>query len=99
MQGMFFAHISPDPKGVPGRMLIKQGKVRAAVGVGRWLLEFHGRGYNFANVFSAEALENFAFFNSEAERNSFIAELVSANTPGEQTSQVIAESPPSAEGQ
>lgn len=78
MQGMFFVHIGPDPK-VAGRMLIKSGVVKAAVGVGRWLLQFKGNGYDFANVLSAEALESFVFFNAPSERDAFIAELLASN--------------------
>ena len=92
MIGMFFAHIAPDPR-TPGRMLIKQGTVKAAVGVGRWLLSFQGKGYNFSNVFSAEALDGFAFFDTVAERQAFIADLLAANAPPD----VVV--PPSANGQ
>ena len=78
MLGMYFAHVSPDPK-VPGRMLIKQGSVKAAVGVGRWMLSFVGKNYNFSNVFSAENLEGFAFFDTPQERAAFIADLLASN--------------------
>jgi hypothetical protein len=84
MQGMKFAHISPDPK-TPGRALIKVGTVKAAVGVGRWLLEFDGKNYCFSNVFSSEQLEGFAFFNDVAARNAFIADLLAQNAPPQES--------------
>ena len=90
MLNMLFCHISPDPT-TPGRMLIKTGSVKAAVGVGRWLLEFQGKNYAFANVFSAEALEGFAFFNTAAERQAFIADLMASNAAPEIP--LIAETP------
>ena len=80
MIGMHFCHISPDQQN-PGRGLIKTGTVKAAVGVGRWLLEFQGKNYNFSNVFSSENLEGFAFFNTVGERQQFIAELLASKTP------------------
>jgi hypothetical protein len=84
MQGYYFVHISADPQ-VPGRNLIKQGSVKAAVGVGRWLLEFQGKNYNFSNVFSAENLEGFAFFETPAARNAFIADLLAQNAPPQES--------------
>ena len=79
MLGLFFAHISPA-NGDTSHMLIKTGVVKAQVGAERWLLEFNAKGYNFSNVFRAEQLESFAFFNTLATRDQFIAELIAANT-------------------
>lgn len=81
MQGQYFAHISPNPRGPEGAMLIKVGQVKAAVGVGRWLLSFQGKNYNFSNVFSAEALDGFAFFDTAEDRQKFISDLIASNTP------------------
>jgi hypothetical protein len=81
MQGMKFAHVSQNPKALAGNMMIKIGTVKAAVGVGRWLLEFQGKGYLFSNVFPAEALDGFAFFDTVAARDAFISELIASNQP------------------
>jgi hypothetical protein len=81
MQGLFFAHIGPDASGVPGRLTVKTGIVKEQVGAERWLLEFQAQGYCFSNVFRAEQLEAFAFFNTPASRQAFITELMAANAP------------------
>jgi hypothetical protein len=84
MQGLLFVHISPDATcaaGAAGRMLIKTGIVKSAVGADRWLLEFNGKGYNFSNVFRSEQLEQFAFFNTPGARDAFIADLIASNIP------------------
>jgi hypothetical protein len=91
MLGLFFVNISPDPR-AEGRLLIKTGLVKSQVGADRYLLEFNGKGYNFSNVFRAEQLESFAFFNTPAARAAFIEELVSSNAPP--TPAPVTEAPP-----
>ena len=81
MQGLFFCHIGPDTSGAPGQLSIKSGIVKEQVGTDRWLLEFTAKGYSFSNVFRAEQLEQFAFFNTPAARQAFIMELMTANAP------------------
>jgi hypothetical protein len=89
MIGMHFCHVSPDPQN-PDRGLIKIGTVKSALGGSRYLLEFQGKNYNFSNVFSSENLEGFAFFNTAAERQQFIAELLASKTPAT----AVTEDPP-----
>lgn len=89
MKGQFFAHIVPDPK-QDGRINVRIGTVKSEVGPGSWLLEFvSGSGYRFSNVFSAEQLQQFAFFNSAPERTAFLKDIMGptpspmATPPGE----------------
>jgi hypothetical protein len=80
MLGLFFVHISPDPRPeAAGRMLIKTGIVKSQVGADRWLLQFDAKGYKFANVFRGEQLENFGFFETALARQEFISELIASN--------------------
>lgn len=78
MLGSFFVHIAP---GEEGRAIIKTGIVKSQVGAERWLLEFQAKGYTFSNVFRAEQLEQFAFFNTPAARQAFVNEIMAANAP------------------
>jgi hypothetical protein len=90
MIGQFFAHIGPDPRASDGsRMLIKTGVVKSQIGADRWLLEFNAKGYNFSNVLTAAQLESFVFFNTQAIREQFIAELIASNAPAP-----VTEAPP-----
>jgi len=79
MKGLFFAHFAPDTAPAnKGRINIRVGQVREPVGAG-YRLEFEGQHYNFSNVIGPEKLQEFAFFNTEGERQAFIAELMSQN--------------------
>jgi len=79
MKGLFFVHLSENPE-VPRQVNIRTGIVKDKVGSERWLLEFDSQGRKFANVFSAEQLERFAFFNSAADRAGFLDELIASQT-------------------
>lgn len=73
MKGLLFVHLQEVG---PGAMNIRTGIVKSQLGNSdRYLLEFQGANYRFANVFSSEQLERFAFFNTQAEQAAFIAEL------------------------
>jgi hypothetical protein len=80
MQGSFFVYAGPDPRN-PEQGILKSGVVKAKVGEGQWLLEFTAKGYRFSNVFSADKLTNFAFFETEGERQAFIEELMASQVP------------------
>jgi hypothetical protein len=75
VKGLYFAHFMPDPA-QPNRINVRSGVVKELVGADRFLLEFHGSNYNFSNVFNAEQLEKFAFFNTQSECQEFIKELL-----------------------
>jgi hypothetical protein len=80
VKGLVFAHIARDQQ-VEGRFNIRTGIVKAAVGNSHWLLEFKGKAFKFANVLSCDDLASFQFFNTEAELQAFVAEIISANQP------------------
>jgi hypothetical protein len=80
MLGSFFVFAGPDPRN-PEQGILKSGVVKAKVGEGQWLLEFTAKGYRFSNVFSADKLTNFAFFETEGERQAFIEELMASQAP------------------
>jgi hypothetical protein len=73
LKSLLFVHLEklPDGNGIN----IRTGTVKQQVGAERWLLEFNGANYRFSNVFNAEQLERFAFFNTDAERQQFLTEL------------------------
>jgi hypothetical protein len=79
MQGQFFTVITPDPN-TPGRLLIKLGVVKKELG-DSLVLCFQAKGYNFTNIVKADKLTNFAFFDTAADRQTFLRELVSQQTP------------------
>ena len=93
MKGLFFALIAPDPL-VKGRINIKTGVVKAAVGTDRFLLEFNGNNFRWSNVFSSEQLERFAFFITEKEQQAFIAEIIGQHTVSPPTPPSSEEEPP-----
>jgi hypothetical protein len=72
MRGLLFVHMQEV---APGAVNVRTGTVKQQVGAERYLLEFNGANYRFSNVFSSEQLERFAFFNTDAERQQFLAEL------------------------
>jgi|GEM_PF-4836273 len=71
MKGQFFAFPQKTPEGVN----IRTGVVKHSVGTEHWLLQFHGPNYNFSNVFTAEQLTKFAFFDTREAQDAFIADL------------------------
>jgi hypothetical protein len=79
MKGLLFALITPDPL-IKGRINIKTGVVKSAVGADRFLLEFEGNNFRWSNVFSSEQLERFAFFLTKPEQQAFIAEIIGQHT-------------------
>jgi hypothetical protein len=79
MIGQFFAAIAADPRGPEGRMLIKLGKVIAAVGNDKYLLQFEAKGYKFSNIVKSDDMGSFAFFDSEVARKQFVGELLATN--------------------
>jgi hypothetical protein len=79
MQGNFFTVITPD-QNQPGRLLIKLGVVVKELG-DSLVLRFHAKDYTFTNIIKADKLSNFAFFDTAAERQAFLLELVAGTTP------------------
>jgi hypothetical protein len=77
MRGQHFVFIENTPTG----RNFRTGIVKQAVGAERFLLEFQGKGYHFSNVLNSEQLERFAFFNTPAERDAFIAEVIDQLKP------------------
>ena len=73
MLGKFFAVVQPNPQ-KPNSFIIRRGVVEKPVGE-NWLLSFNGTTYDYEMVLSANTLQGFAFFNTEAERQLFIDEL------------------------
>ena len=71
MKGQFFAFPQKTPEGVN----IRTGVVKHSVGTEHWLLQFHGPNYNFSNVFTAEQLTKFAFFDTAEAQQAFINDL------------------------
>lgn len=84
MKGLTFVELQQDPN-TAGRVNIRSGTVKQAIGPNHWLLEFKGSRFRFSNVYSADDLSRFQFFNTEAEANLFIGELVSKMAPPEAT--------------
>jgi hypothetical protein len=80
MIGQFFAAIAKDPRGPEGRMLIKIGVVKSAVGADKYLVQFEAKGYNFSNIIPADQMGSFAFFDTKEARQIFISELLAQNT-------------------
>jgi hypothetical protein len=80
MIGQFFAAIAKDPRGPEGRMLIKIGVVKSAVGADKYLVQFEAKGYNFSNIIPADQMGSFAFFDTKEARQIFINELLAQNT-------------------
>lgn len=78
MLGQYFIFFAPQPDGTKA---IRIGIVKNKVGAERWQLEFEGVQYRFSNVFSAEQLEHFVFFDSPAARNAFIEDLKAQQAP------------------
>ena len=74
MKGMFFAHLESD-KETQGRVNVRTGVVKAALGPERYLLDFTGKNYRFAQVFNAEQLQAFSFFDTEEALQAFLSEL------------------------
>ena len=76
MIGKQFVHFSKDPT-IEGRINVKTGSVKRELGGGtHFYLEFAGKNFKFGNVFSAEQLTAFAFFNTEADAIAFTNELI-----------------------
>lgn len=78
MKGQLFIHMQEVG---PEAINIRTGVVKQQIGAERWLLEFNGAKYRFSNIFSAEQLERFVFFNTKAEQDEFLADLQAQNTP------------------
>jgi hypothetical protein len=92
MKGMFFAHLGPDSD-QPGRVNIRTGHVKQAVGADRYLLEFKGKNYRFAQVFNSEQLQAFSFFDTEAGLEAFIAEIMASSVKAGPPADEAPESP------
>ena len=76
LRGKFFLHISP-PSPATGKRSVRIGVVLDRLGEAHYLLEFRApnASHRFSNVFSVEQLQQFAFFETPAERQAFLDDL------------------------
>lgn len=78
MKGQLFVHMQDVGEGA---INLRTGLVKAQLGPDHFLLEFAGANYRFSNVFSAQQLTRFVFFNTDTERQQFLTELQSREQP------------------
>lgn len=78
MVNQLFVHFAPGPD---GSLNVRTGIVKQKVGEGHYQLQFDGQNYKFANVFSAQQLTQFAFFDTKEAQRQFLAELQEQMAP------------------
>jgi hypothetical protein len=78
MRGQFFVHMQQLKE---GPINLRTGFVKAQLGPANFLLHFDGSTFPFSNVFTAEQLGPFVFFDTEADRLQFLTELQKEGQP------------------
>jgi hypothetical protein len=72
LSGRQFVHFGAP---VGGRRTLRFGFIAGAIGINSWLVEFVTPTFRFQNILTAEAMDSFVFFGTEADRGAFLDDL------------------------